>query len=285
MMQADVQSHLDERTRESVAAYSTEGPGKLLAGRGPLFYAAALTSAYLLRRVLFNRVTLLAAGGYLAYTRLKGTPVSQTLPLKGLTQEQATFTINRSADELYDLWHNIETSPLWMESIRSVTDLGNGTSHWVMDLPGSALHGGQTIEWDAQWTAEEPGKRLAWHSVGDAPVPSAGQILFEPAVSGRGTVVRLNQEFLLPGGKLAAALGGLFSRTPGGFVRENLRHFKQLAEAGEVPTTRGQAHGTRGLATPLKQAAIGDQQQQPTSPATGGIAHPTPEQAAQQEVA
>lgn len=262
MMQADVQSKLDARTRVGVAQPS-QG-----VTRGPLFYSAAVTAAYLLRRQLFNRWTLLAAGTYLAYKKSTGTPLTHMLPLKGLVSEQATFTINKPADELYNLWHSVEQSPRWMESIHSVTDLGNKTSHWVMDLPGGAK-----LEWDAQWTAEEPGKRLAWKSVGETPVESAGQVLFEPATSGRGTVVRVNQEFLLPGGNLAAALGGLFSRTPGGFVRENLRHFKQLAEAGEVATTRGQSHGSRTLGARAQQAAIGDLQQQPTVPATGDIAH------------
>ena len=275
MMQADIHSRLDARTEAGVAQPSRGGP------RGPLFYSAAATAAYLLRRQIFSPWTLLAVGSYLTYKKAKGVPLSQTLPLKGLVKEQATFTINKSAEELYALWHNVEQSPRWMESVRSVTDLGNKTSHWVMDLPGGAK-----LEWDAQWTAEEPGKRLAWHSVSETPVPSAGQVLFEPAVGGRGTVVRVNQEFLLPGGKLAAALGGVFSRTPGGFVRENLRHFKQLAEAGEVATTRGQSHGSRNLGARIEQVAIGDLQQQPTVPATGDIAHPSAAQQAQhQEVA
>jgi len=221
---------------------------------------------YLLRKQIFSPGGLLVAAGFFAATKVKIGRIGA--PLQGLVKEQATFTINKPADELYNMWHAVENSPKWMESIRGVTITGDKTSHWVMGLPS-----GRQLEWDAEWTEEDPGKRLAWRSIGDTPVPSAGQIAFEPAVSGRGTVVRVNQEFLLPGGKVAAALGGLFSRTPGGFVRENLRHFKQLAEAGEVATTRGQPHGTRGMATPLQQAVTGDREQQTTVPQTGAIKH------------
>lgn len=236
-------------------------------------YAAAVSAVYLLRKQIFSPAGLLFAAGFFVAKRVKTSQIQTAL--QGLVQEQATFTINKPAAELYDRWHDIAKAPAYQESIRSVTVEGD-TSHWVMDLPG-----GQTLEWDAQWTVQEPGKRLAWHTIGEPVVPSAGQIVFEPAESGRGTVVRVNQEFLLPGGKVAAALGGLFSRTPGGFVRENLRHFKQLAEAGEIATTKGQPVGKRSTGSRLQQAVTGDREQQRTVPSTGGIDHSS----ATQEVA
>ncbi len=265
MVQDDVKTQLDARTRLGVAQNAPQSSAQR-AARSPLVYAAAVSAVYLLRRQIFSSGMLFFAAGFYAAKQAKTSRI--TNPLQGLVQEQATFTINKPAEELYQMWLDIEQAPKFQESIRSVTRTGDNTSHWIMDLPG-----GQTLEWDSELTAQEPGKRLAWRTIGDPTVPSAGQVVFEPAVSGRGTVVRVNQEFLLPGGKLAAAMGGLFSRTPGGFVRENLRHFKQLAEAGEIATTRGQSHGTRGAATGLQQAATGDREQQTTVPETGGIEH------------
>lgn len=283
MIQADVKSQLDAQTRlgaEQDAPYQQE-PGKAgqKAPTSPLVYAAAVAAVYLLRKQIFSTGGLLFAAGFYAAKSARTAKLTGQLQdaARGLVQEQATFTINKPAAELYDMWKDIASAPKYQESIHSVTITGEKTSHWVMDLPGGA-----TLEWDAEWTAQEPGKRLAWHSIGDTPVPSAGQVVFEPAVSGRGTVVRVNQEFLLPGGKVAAALGGLFSRTPGGFVRENLRHFKQLAEAGEVATTRGQSHGTRTAGAVVQQAITGDREQQATVPQTGGIAH---DRSKQEEVA
>ena len=283
MIQADVNTKLDARTRLGVASGTPRkaapqgAPHKPAAS--PLVYTAVLSAAYLLRRQLFSSGALLFAAGYFAARNAKTARLTNRMQgyMQGLVQEQATMTIDKPAEELYKQWQNVEAAPTYMESIRSVTRKGKNTSHWIMDLPG-----GRTLEWDAEWTAQEPGRRLAWHTVGAPAVPSAGQVVFEPAVNGRGTIVRVNQEFLLPGGKLAAALGGLFSRTPGGYVRENLRHFKQLAEAGEIATTRGQSHGSRSTGARLQQAVTGDREQQRTEPATGAIAHDrTPQEVAQ----
>ncbi len=277
MIQADVSTQLDANTHLSVTPKADGNVAEnvtVQAGRSPLVYAAVVSAVYLLRKQIFSPAGLLFVAGFFVAKRVKTSQVQTAL--QGLVQEQATFTINKPADELYAMWFDITKAPNYQESIHSVTDKGNGISHWVMDLPG-----GKTLEWDAQWTAQEPGKRLAWHTIGEPIVPSAGQVVFEPAESGRGTVVRVNQEFLLPGGKVAAALGGLFSRTPGGFVRENLRHFKQLAEAGEIATTKGQPVGKRSAGSRLQQAVTGDREQQRTVPSTGGIDHST----ATQEVA
>jgi uncharacterized membrane protein len=271
MMQTDVNSSLDVRTQLEPPHVTSGGPGS---GVSPVVYAAAFAAAYLLRRQIFRPRTLLFVAGFLTARKLKTDSVPRYL--QGLVQEQATMTMNKPADELYKLWQDVESAPRFMESIQTVTRTGKKTSHWVMDLPG-----GRTLEWDSELTAQEEGRRLAWRTIGDPAVPSAGQVVFEPAVSGRGTVVRLNQDFLIPGGKIAAALGGLFSRTPGGFVRENLRHFKQLAEAGEIATTRGQSHGSRTTGARIQQAVTGDREQQPTVPQTGTIAHDvTPQEVA-----
>ncbi len=277
MIQSELHTPLDARTRIG-AAYAGEEPaasaepGAPKKTRSPLVYAGALTAAYLFRKQIFGPAGLLFAAGFLAAKQVKTGKLPKVLQSKlgGLVEEQATFTINKPAGELYDTWHAIENAPKWMESIHSVTVNSKDpkVSHWVMDLPGGA-----TLEWDAEWTAEEPGERLAWRTIGDPQVPAAGQISFEPAESGRGTVVRVVQQQLIPGGKLAASLGAFAARTPGGFVKENLRHFKQLAEAGEVATTKGQPVGKRGALTPIAQAIQGDREQQVTSPTTGTIEH------------
>ena len=44
-------------------------------------------------------------------------------------------------------------------------------------------------------------------------------------------------------GKLATMWAALTNRSPSQAAIENLRHFKALAETGEIPTTEGQPHG------------------------------------------
>src|ERR1700760_3880170 len=40
--------------------------------------------------------------------------------------------IHASAENLYDMWRNVETAPLWQEQIEKLTRTGETTSHWVM---------------------------------------------------------------------------------------------------------------------------------------------------------
>ena len=55
--------------------------------------------------------------------------------------------------------------------------------------------------------------------------------------------LRVRLQYSPPGGKVGAAVARLFGRGSGTEIREDLRRFKQLVEAGEVPTTEGQPRG------------------------------------------
>lgn len=150
---------------------------------------------------------------------------------------------------LYGMWRNLEAAPLWQEQIVSVTWTGEKTSHWVMES------GSGTIEWDSEIMADEPGKRIAWRSI-DGDSENAGEVVFEAAPGGRGTYVTVLQEFRM--GKLASAVESVLGRNPKQAVIENLRHFKALAETGEIPRTHGQPHGPRGAAGTIKSAAYSE---------------------------
>jgi hypothetical protein len=72
----------------------------------------------------------------------------------------------------------------------------------------------------------------------------------------KGTIVTVLQEFRL--GKLASLWETLVGRNPKQSVIENLRHFKALAETGEIPRTQGQPHGPRGAVAGIKQSMYGE---------------------------
>jgi uncharacterized membrane protein len=157
--------------------------------------------------------------------------------------------IQAAPDKLYALWRDIESAPHWQEQLKQVIKTGERTSHWVM------YRGDKTIEWDSELLADEPGKRLAWRSIGGE-IDTAGEVVFEPAPTGRGTMVTLLQEFKL--GRLANMWETLTGRNPKQAVIENLRHFKALAETGEIPRTQGQPHGPRGIMGSGKASAYGE---------------------------
>ena len=162
---------------------------------------------------------------------------------------RTSVIIQRDANELFAMWRDIESAPDWQEQIKEVVKTGDKTSHWTM------RQGDKTIEWDAEILAEEPGKRLTWRST-NGDVEAAGEVIFEPAPTGHGTMVTSLQEFRL--GKLAALWETLTGRNPKQAVIENLRHFKALAETGEIPRTQGQPHGPRGVVGSGKASAYGE---------------------------
>ena len=169
--------------------------------------------------------------------------------------------IQGSAEDLYSLWRDIEAAPLWQEQIERVTRTGETTSHWVMrraddNVDGQDKHTDKTIEWDSEILRDEPGRRIAWRSIGGES-DNAGEVVFEPAPGGRGTMVTVLQEFRM--GKLASAWETLVGRNPKQAIVENLRHFKALAETGEIPRTHGQPHGPRGTIAGIKKSMYGEE--------------------------
>ena len=88
--------------------------------------------------------------------------------------------IQADAERLYQMWRNVESAPTWQEQIKNVSVTGK-TSHWIMQAND------KTIEWDSEILADEPGKRIAWHSIGGES-DNAGEVIFETAPGGRGTL-------------------------------------------------------------------------------------------------
>jgi len=151
------------------------------------------------------------------------------------------FTINRPPGELFAFWRNFENLPRVMEHVESVECQDEKRSHWRVRLSK-----GKVIEWDAEVVNEHPNELIAWRTLEGSDVRHAGTIRFTPAPAGLGTEVKLAVEYEMAGGTVSNALAKMFRRAPEQQMREDLRHFKQLMEAGEVPTTAGQPTGRPG---------------------------------------
>ena len=169
---------------------------------------------------------------------------------------RTTALIHADAEDIYRMWRDVETAPLWQEQIEKVTRTGEMTSHWVMRSGTKDKDKDKTIEWDSEVLRDEPGRRIAWRSIGGES-DNAGEVVFEPSPGGRGTMVTVLQEFRM--GKLASAWETVVGRNPKQAVIENLRHFKALAETGEIPRTQGQPHGPRGTIAGIKKSMYGEE--------------------------
>jgi len=127
-----------------------------------------------------------------------------------------------------------------MRHLDSVDNRGDGISHWVGRSPL-----GTKLEWDAEIIEDREGYLLSWRSLPGSQVDNAGSVFFEDAPADRGTTVRVSFDVQPPAGPIGRVVGKAMNPITEQQVREDLRRFKQLMEAGEIPTTEGQPAGKR----------------------------------------
>jgi uncharacterized membrane protein len=186
-----------------------------------------------------------------AATLLNGRYAPPPADKDGKTWVRTSVIIQADPRKLYEMWRDVEAAPAWHERIVEVRSTGEKTSHWVMrDEPGDNI-----LEWDFEILADEPEKRIAWRSLSGEP-EAAGEVIFEPAPGGRGTMVTVLEQFRM--GKLARTWEAITGRDPKQSAIENLRHFKAMAETGEIPRIEPQPHGTRGSVAGMKRSVYGE---------------------------
>ena len=151
---------------------------------------------------------------------------------------EAAVTIARPPDEVYAFFRRLENAPRFMAFIESVRPPGATRSRWVARTPT-----GQTLDWEAEILEDRPGELIAWRSDPGGFAHHAGAFRFRPAPGGRGTEVRLDVEYDPPGSAIGRSIAILFGSATEYRVEEDLRRLKQLLEAGETATTRGQPQG------------------------------------------
>jgi len=153
-----------------------------------------------------------------------------------------SVAIARHHDELYRFWRELDNLPRFMQHLVSVTTLDARRSHWVAVAPA-----GRTVEWDAEIIADEPNELIGWRTLDGADVVSAGSVHFKPTGKEEETVVHVRLQYEPPAGKLGAAIAWMFGDAPSQSIHEDLRRFKALMEAGEIPTTVGQPRGRQSI--------------------------------------
>jgi len=111
-------------------------------------------------------------------------------------QTTRSIIVKGSPAELYHLWADVESFPRFMTNVKSVSRTGDNMTHWVVEGPF-----GKDVEWDAETTRMEEGKRIAWNSKDGSDVKTSGQLslsgtMAKLAGSGQteitGGIVRIN---------------------------------------------------------------------------------------------
>ena len=141
-----------------------------------------------------------------------------------------SMRVEKPLEEVYAFWRRFENLPQFMTYLETVTDLGNGRSHWVAKGPAGA-----PVEWDAELVNEVVNKVIGWRSLPDSDIVTAGSVNFTSVRNGRSTQVAVRLQYAPPAGRAGSWLATVFGREPNQTIREDLRHVKQILEAGEIP--------------------------------------------------
>lgn len=145
---------------------------------------------------------------------------------------QKTFTVEAPVEDVFDLWIDCESFPLFMDHLRRVEPLGEGRYHWVARGPA-----GLSVSWEADITELVPSRRIAWTSLPGAAIPNEGVVQFDEAPD-ESTRVTVRLAYSPPGGVLGHALARLFGADPKRALDEDLVRFQSLIERGKTT-----AHG------------------------------------------
>lgn len=209
--------------------------------------AGGLLALYGLSRRSLGGLALAGLGGALAYRGTTGhcpaysalgvsTADSASAPPPVEIAESVTVTTPRA--EVYAFWRKLENLPRFMHHLESVRELGDGRSRWKAKGPGPL----PDVAWLAEITEERENEVLAWRSLPGADVENTGEVRFNDGPNGS-TEVHVRIAYRPPAGAAGAAVAKRLDAVFGQLVRNDVRRFQQVLEAGEVITTDGQPSG------------------------------------------
>jgi uncharacterized membrane protein len=232
-------------TNEAVVEWARHSNGRADFGRWGMLAGAAVLVTYGVSRRSLPGAVLAAAATPLAYRGLSGRwsplgtraerrdPAGQVRRAlsgdRGIRVREA-IRLELPLAEVYRFWRRLENLPQFMAHLESVTDLGNGRSHWVAKGPA-----GKRVEWDAEIINDVENQVIAWRYLPGADVDSAGSVNFDTMRAGQSTQVTVSLQYAPPAGRAGGWAAMLARREPSQMIREDLRRLKQLLEAGEVP--------------------------------------------------
>lgn len=212
---------------------------------------ALAATAALGRRRPVPASLLAGAAGLLLYRGISGRPSRYRRLAAPASEVGATVstcsqvTVQIEAAEAHRRLRDLGFARRFSRYLVSARELPDGRWNVLLDTP---LAGRQQLH--LRRTADEEGSRLAWASDGESDFPAALELRFSE--SRTGTVIRADLWFVPPAPAFVAtaltrAEGSRPLRraglTPSQLLEQELRRLRQLLEAGETSTVRGQSAG------------------------------------------
>ena len=180
------------------------------------------------------------AGGALLFTGAKAMRGSSSKNTGSKTiTTHSSLLVKRPKAELYAYWRNLENLPNFMSHIEEVEEMDDKRSNWVAEVPG----GFGTIEWEAEIIREERNHLIIWRSLPDSEIENSGEVRFEDAAGGKGTIVETTISYRPPAGQAGGLAGKLLNPGFKKVVENDLKQFKKVMERGGKSKRRANPAG------------------------------------------
>ena len=239
---------MEEHPATPSASAGSESKYQHKAAWGAMLAGAAL-SIYGWTRKSAAGAALGVAAGAIALKAASAGPIADLIGTE--TTMRCRFTILRNPVELYVVWKDFKRAPEWMEQVESVTKIDDRHVRWTCSHPGTG-----TLEWTTEITEDTPNQLLAWRTVPGGDYDLSGRVEFRELGSSRGTEVVFSLTYKLHAGLLHSAAAMIIGEDPERQMRENLRRFKMLMEAGEIATIHDQSHSPLKLKGELMEVSL-----------------------------
>ena len=203
--------------------------GSIAAGAGLLLYGASRKSlGGILIAILGGALIRRGVTGHCDIYEKLGINSSQLNTETGVPGNKGikvtrTITVDRSPQDVYRFWRNLENFPRFMEHVQSVRVIDDRRSHWVVKGPA-----GTEVEWTAEILTDRENSLISWESLPGAEVQNAGSVRFEPVNNGLSTEVKVSMQYLPPAGVVGATVAKLFGEAPDQQLEADLERFKEL---------------------------------------------------------
>jgi uncharacterized membrane protein len=141
-------------------------------------------------------------------------------------QVKRSIHVNAPPERAYEFVRDLENLPRFLEHVKNVSKTDEKRSHWVVKAPA-----GTQVEWDAEIINDLPGELIAWRSINNPDIDSAGSIRFERAARDPGTTICVSMQYLPPVGILGATVAKLFGEEPEQQLKDDLGRLKVALES------------------------------------------------------
>ena len=147
-----------------------------------------------------------------------------------------SFTVRQPVERVFGFCRDFENFPRFVGALRSVSDFGDGRSHWCASTPT-----GDTIEWNTITTKYLPNRAISWETTPGSIVHATGSIRFRPEEGRTCVEVMLTYELVgkSPFRDALAALAAPSRRTQLEADVRRLAHYLDTAPEAELAAYGG----------------------------------------------